>query len=390
MKKSPWIFIILIAINTIVLTTNCIGIKMTNNTDNQDSGNSVDSKTEDILLRTIKSTGQANARLMEVLMLQQKTNERSHSLQEDFYKTQQEALKKENRYRRFKRFALISPIVITVIMLLFSAVQEYLEYSSSEGYVAQVTISGMIQQGSSTAGADSVIASLRKAFSDNEAKGVLIRISSPGGSPTQSHLIHDEIVRLRELHPDKKVKLIGEEFLTSGAYWIASAVPDIAVVNTTYIGSIGVISTQFNFSGVIEKLGVERLVITSGESKSRLDQFLPPKEKDLQKMRDISTSIHEAFMDTIIASRGDKLKAKPADLFTGDFWMGHQAVELGLADEVTTPTRLMLREFGTVRYLDYSKRPSFVESIGLAQFSAALVNFTDILTGSPSIKVEAR
>lgn len=178
--------------------------------------------------------------------------------------------------------------------------------------------------------------------------------------------------------------------LTSGAYWIASAVPDIAVLDTTYVGSIGVITTMFNFSDLIEKLGIDRLVITSGESKSILDRFMPAQDKDIEKMRNISTSIHKTFIATMMKSRGERLNAPPEELFTGNFWMGAEAVELGLVDEVITPTRLMLREFGTVKYRDYSKRPSFIESMGIAQIAELASRLNVMLASSESqITIEA-
>lgn len=369
-----------------------------NNSDNINDNNgkpeheneSMHFRLEEQLTKTIKYAGQTNQKLMEVLDMQAENASRSLKLQTDFYETQQDNLLKENKYRRWKILLFISPLVLLLLSLIFKSYQEYAKFDSPEGYVAQVSITGTIQQGSSTAGSTAVIAALRKAFADEKAKGVMIRISSGGGSPTQSHMIHDEIVRLQALHPEKKVSLIGEEMLTSGALWIASAVKSIAVMETTYVGSVGVITTQFNFSGLIDKLGIDRLVITAGESKSTLDQFQPPKEKDIQKMRDISSSIHETFIKTMLTSRGDKLTAAPEQLFTGNFWMGEEAVALGLADEVITPTRLMLRDFGTVKYIDYSKRPSFIESIGITEFVNIINTMNQILTSSHSeVQIQA-
>lgn len=337
-------------------------------------------KLEEQLTRTVKYTGESNKKIMEVLEQQAKNAARSQDLQETFYKNQQDNIQKERKYRRFKMFAMFSPLVLGLAFVIASSYLEYSEYDSPEGYVAQVTITGTIQQGSSTAGADSVINALRKAYADDKAKGVLISISSPGGSPTQSHMIYDELIRLQELHPDKKTKLISTEMVTSGAYWIAAAVDQIAVMETTYVGSVGVISTMFNFSELIDKIGVERLIITAGKSKSILDSFMPAKESDIQKMKDISNEIHKSFIAVMTKSRGDRLTAPPEELFTGDFWMGPEAVELGLVDEVTTPTRLMLREFGTVKFRDYSKRPSFVESMGIAKFSSIMSKLDEVLT----------
>lgn len=302
-------------------------------------------KMEDQLLRTIKYTGETNATVMKVMASTQ-----------DMQKSQQ-------RIDRMKLVIWMVPVFIMVFYLGFQTYQEKQQFVSEDGYVAQVKISGMIKDGSATASADTVIPALRAAFEDKQAKGVLIVISSPGGSPAQSHLIYQEIKRLREKYPDKKMRLIGTDMMTSGAMWIASASDHIAALPNTTVGSIGVIVSQLNFGKAIKNFDVERVIITSGKSKSSLDSFMPPKQEDIEKYRNIASQIHEQFIEVIKGSRGNKLKAEDDYLFTGEFWLGDKALELGLIDEVTNTTQLLLDNFQTVNVRDYSKQPGFLDRV---------------------------
>jgi protease-4 len=218
------------------------------------------------------------------------------------------------------------------------------------------------------------------------AKGVLIKISSPGGSPAQAHLIYKEIKRLQALYPDKKMSLIGTDSLTSGAMWIAAASPKINVLESTYTGSIGVIVSQFNFGKAIKNYDVERLIITSGKNKSVLDPFAEPKEKSINKIATMASQIHQQFKDIMIESRGDRLKAEPDYLFSGEFWLGAEAVELGLADHVTTTTQLLLDDFGTVNIRDYSNKPGLLDKLSLsakAMNESPLAQALNMLTYQP-------
>ena len=272
-------------------------------------------------------------------------------------------------------FIYILPVLFMMFYMGKNAYDEKNKFSTENGYVAQVSITGTIELGSGTASADAVIPPLRAAFADPAAKGVLVRISTPGGSPTQSLMIYDEMKRLQEAYPDKKMLVIGEEYMTSGGYYIASAAPKIYGMDHTYIGSIGVIVSRFDFSKVAEKLDVGRLVITSGKSKSQLDQFLPPKEKDIEKVRNIANQIHAKFIDVVEDSRGERLQGERDSLFSGDYWLGEEAMKLGLIDEVITAPRLLMREFGTEVVRDFSRKPGFFESMksGLVKHAAGIM-----------------
>jgi len=320
------------------------------------------------LLRTIRYSGQTNDKIMEVLVEQQKLNKAQH------------------KHNKLKFLFYLTPVFLMLFYWANQAYKEQTKYQSPTGYVAQVAITGQIKPGSPTASADAVIPALRAAFEDTNAKGVLIKISSPGGSPAQAHLIYEEIKRLQALYPDTKMSLIGEDSLTSGAMWIAAAAPEINVLSSTYTGSIGVIVSQFNFGKAIKNYDVERLIITSGNNKSVLDTFTEPKDKDIEKIRTMAGQIHAQFKDVVMTSRGDRLKADPDYLFSGEFWLGKEAMELGLVDHVTTTTQLLLDDFGTVNVRDYSNKPGFMDKIGLSASTLAdspLAALLEMMTYQP-------
>ncbi len=315
---------------------------------------------ENQLLKTIKYTGETNKTVITMVdsMLQ-------------FQQTMQ-------RQGRLKLLFLFIPIIFVIAMSILNAYKENAKYDYPEGYVAQVTISGPIAQGSKTASAASVIPALRAAFADTKAKGVFIKVNTPGGSPTQSHLIYDEIKRLQEEYPDTNVNLMGIDMMTSGGMWIASAVDKISAIESTYVGSIGVIVSTFNFSKLAEKLEVDRLVLTSGKSKSQLDQFLPPKKAHIENIERNMSLIHNKFIEIVTDSRGDKLNGSEEELFSGNYWLGNDALKLGLVDKVTTPTRLLLEEYQTTHVKDYSKKPGFFDGFKLTKLISALSTLENI------------
>lgn len=330
---------------------------------------------QDQLLRTVKYTGETNHKIMEVM-----------GTVMEMVADQQKLFKSQHKHNKMKLFMWALPVFFLLFFMAKEAYDEQAKYKSPTGYVAQVSITGTIAPGSPTASADAVIPALRLAFEDNMAKGVLIKISSPGGSPAQAHLIYKEIKRLQALYPDKKMSLIGTDSLTSGAMWIAAASPKINVLESTYTGSIGVIVSQFNFGKAIKNYDVERLIITSGKNKSVLDPFAEPKEKSINKIATMASQIHQQFKDIMIESRGDRLKAEPDYLFSGEFWLGAEAVELGLADHVTTTTQLLLDDFGTVNIRDYSNKPGLLDKLSLsakAMNESPLAQALNMLTYQP-------
>src|ERR1700754_4236667 len=172
---------------------------------------------------------------------------------------------------------------------------------------------------------------LERAFTTRRARAVALLINSPGGSPVQSHLIH---LRIRQLAAEHKLPVLAfaEDVAASGGYMIACAADEIICDKSTIIGSIGVIGGSFGFSGLLEKLGIERRLYTSGDNKAMLDPFLPEKPDDVERLKSVQREIYEGFIDLVKQSRGTRLKGQEKTLFSGEYWTGSKAIELGLAD----------------------------------------------------------
>lgn len=269
--------------------------------------------------------------------------------------------------RRDRRWRIIRFSLIVIILLLYlvalithsSDDHDHLE--SGKPYVSLVRLSGVIMPETHMS-ANVVNPVLYKAFTDKKSKGVLIDINSPGGSAVQSSLIYDQIMRLKYAY-HKKVVVVGEDSLTSGAYLIASAADQIYVDPDTITGSIGVIMSGFGFTDAIKKIGVTRRVFTAGDNKDRLDAFEPLNATDVAKAKQLLNDAHEHFIKDVIAGRKGRLKGDKKVLFSGDFWSGSRAVQLGLVDGTGSVPSVMHHEFSTKFYKLYEPRLSFLQSI---------------------------
>ena len=190
-----------------------------------------------------------------------------------------------------------------------------------------------------------VESALTRAFAHDRLKAVALQINSPGGAPTQSGLVAE---RIRQLADEKGVPVLAfaEDVAASGGYWLACAADEIYAHRTSMVGSIGVISGGFGFTGLLERFGIERRLHTAGENKSRLDPFSPEKPEDVEWLKNMHSQLHELFVDWVKDRRGDRL-TDSTDLFTGDVWLGQKAVDLGLVDGLGS-----LREIVRERYPD--------------------------------------
>jgi protease-4 len=197
---------------------------------------------------------------------------------------------------------------------------------------AVVHVDGEIDR-NARASAETLIAGLKQAYEYPQVKGVLVVINSPGGSPVQAGLVYDEIRRLRSKHPDKPTFAVVEELAASGGYYIAAGAERIYVDKASIVGSIGVIMQSFGVVEAMNKLGVERRVITAGENKDFLDPFLPLEARQVEHIRTMLADVHKQFIDAVRSGRGDRLKESP-ELYSGLVWTGARAVELGLADAI--------------------------------------------------------
>src|SRR5450830_461963 len=218
------------------------------------------------------------------------------------------------------------------LFLLFFYAMDWIgsDSGTKTDHTAVIDIQGVIGSGDEV-NAENVISSLQSAYENKHTKGVILRINSPGGSPVQAGMINDEIKRQRKLHPTVPIYAVVEDICASGGYYIAVAADKIYVDKASIVGSIGVLMDGFDFTGIMDKVGVERRLLTSGENKAILDPFSPvnPKHKEFaQKMLD---QIHDQFIAVVREGRGSRLKETP-EIFSGLFWSGETRIELGLAD----------------------------------------------------------
>ena len=202
---------------------------------------------------------------------------------------------------------------------------------------------GKFKQGIDFSGQEEV---LKKAFSIKKSLAVAISINSPGGSPVQSHLIHDYIKYLSKKN-NKKVIIFAEDVAASGGYLISCAGDEIYANKSSIIGSIGVIYSSFGFKDLINKIGVQRRVYTAGKNKSTLDPFLDEKSEDIERLKKIQLDLHEDFIKVVENSRSKKLnRDSGVELFSGEFWSGKKALELGLIDGIGNANEILKEKFG--------------------------------------------
>jgi protease-4 len=235
-------------------------------------------------------------------------------------------------------------------------------------HTAVVEIKGEIASGAD-ASAEAVITSMRSAFEDEGALAVVLLINSPGGSPVQAGIMNDEIRRLKALHK-KPVYVVVEETCASAAYYIAVAADQIFVDKASIVGSIGVLMDGFGFTGLMDKLGVERRLMTAGQNKGFLDPFSPQTEKQKEFAQSMLNQIHQQFIGAVKDGRGDRLQETP-ETFSGLFWTGDQAVKMGLADHLGNLDYVAREVVKAPEIIDYTRRENVAERL-VKRFGAAM------------------
>lgn len=227
-------------------------------------------------------------------------------------------------------------------------------------HTALVDITGVISA-DADANADTVVTGIRNAFKSNEAQALILRLNTPGGSPVQSGIINDEIRRLKQTRPDFPVYAVVQDICASGGYYIAVAADEIYADKASIVGSIGVRMDSFGFTEAIEKLGIERRSLTAGQNKSFLDPFMPLKETDVEHANDMLANVHQQFIDVVKTGRGDRINAQDDKLFSGLFWSGEQALELGLIDGLGSSSMVARDIVGAEDIVDYTPRPNYLD-----------------------------
>lgn len=268
------------------------------------------------------------------------------------------ALKEQRSKRRwgyvFKGLVLL---YLVAVLILMNPLGE--STTITDEHTALVEINGLISS-ETEANADAVITGVRQAFESTSAKGLIIRLNTPGGSPVQAGLINDEIRRLRETRPDFPVYAVIQDVSASGGYYIAVAAEEIYADKASIVGSIGVRMDSFGFTEAIDKLGIERRSLTAGENKAFLDPFKPLKQSDVDHAENMLDNIHQQFIDVVKTGRGDRL-SDDADLFSGLFWSGEQSLELGLIDGLVGSGEVARELVGAEEIVDYTLRPSYFD-----------------------------
>ena len=277
-------------------------------------------------------------------------------------------LNEQRSARRWKIFFRLAWLLLIAVVAFVALRQAAPSASKSAPHTAVVDIKGEIASGAE-ASAEFVVAAMRSALEDEGSQALVLLINSPGGSPVQAGIINDEIVRLKAKH-GKPIYAVVEETCASAAYYIAAAADDIFVDKASIVGSIGVLMDGFGFTGTMEKLGVERRLLTAGENKGFLDPFSPQTEKQRAYAQTMLDQIHQQFIAVVKAGRGDRLKTTP-DTFSGLFWTGQQAVEMGLADKLGNLDFVAREIVKAEDIIDYTRRDNVAERL-VKRFGAAI------------------
>ncbi len=248
---------------------------------------------------------------------------------------------------------------IYLLVVLFAVVDWGSDAEHQERHTAMVSLSGVIQS-KGEANAEKLIAALQSAFEEKNSVGVVLRINSPGGSPVQAGMINDEIHRLRAKYPEKPLYAVIEDICASGGYYVAVAADKIYVNKASIVGSIGVLMDGFGFIGTMDKVGVERRLLTAGENKGFLDPFSPQAEAHKAHAQTMLNDIHQQFIDVVKTGRGKRLKESP-EMFSGLMWTGLQSVQLGLVDEIGSVDSVARDVIKAEKVLDYSLKDNIAE-----------------------------
>ena len=279
-----------------------------------------------------------------------------------------ETLKEQRVSRRWRngiRLTWLGFLMALAWMIFYRAGSEA---AISEPHTAVVEIRGEIASGSE-ASSDLLVAAVREAFEDPGAKAVVLLINSPGGSPVQAGIVNDEIRRLKAMHR-KPVYAVVEEACASAAYYIAVSADKIFVDKASIVGSIGVLMDGFGFTGLMDKLGVGRRLMTAGENKGFMDPFSPQTPVQRQYAQSMLNQIHEQFIEVVKLGRGERLRETP-QTFSGLFWTGAQAVQMGLADQLGSLDFVAREVVGADEIVDYTRRENVAERL-VKRFGAAL------------------
>ena len=273
--------------------------------------------------------------------------------------------------RRERRWKLISRLVWVGLFIIFvvMSMPPRQHVASVDGpHTALVEIRGEISS-DTEASAERLVGALKNAFEDHGSRAVVLRINSPGGSPVQAGIIYDEIKRLKALH-NKKVYAVVEEMCASGAFFNDAAAAEIYTDKASIVGSIGVLMDSFGFTGLMQKLGVERRLMTAGENKGIGDPFSPVSDKQKAFTQSMLNQIHAQFIRVVKEGRGSRLRETP-ETFSGLYWSGEQAVAMGLADHLGNLDYVAREVIKAEEVIDYTPKENIAERLA-KRFGASI------------------
>ncbi len=273
-----------------------------------------------------------------------------------------DVLKEQRRARRwgiFFKLLMFAYLIGLLVALSPGITADGMAVSSP--HTALIEIKGVIADDMDTS-ADHVVASLRDAYDNKMVKGIVLRINSPGGSPVQSAYINSEMHRLKALHPEIPVYAVISDICASGGYYIAVGADQIYANESSIVGSIGVIMNGFGFTETMNKLGVERRLLTAGDHKGFLDPFSPINESEVTHVKSMLSQIHQQFIDTVKKGRGDRLKESD-EMFSGLVWSGTESLKLGLIDGLGSSSYVARELIGSEKLVDYTIKRDFMSDL---------------------------
>ena len=273
------------------------------------------------------------------------------------------SINEQRRARRWGIFFKLMGFAYLSLILYLTVQSPYLDDGgiSDEEHTAKIHIDGLISD-ASEANAEAIIRGLRGAFEDVNTKGIVLRINSPGGSPVQADQVYREIRRLRAQYENIPVYAVIMDVGASGAYYIAAATDKIYVNPSSIVGSIGVLMNGFGFVEGMDKLGIERRLMTAGDHKAVLDPFLPLKDNEVEHVQGLLDDIHQRFIQAVKEGRGERLTDN-TQLFSGLFWTGEESIDLGLSDAVGDVDYVAREVIGEESIKDFTSKPDVWERL---------------------------
>ena len=291
------------------------------------------------------------------------------------------AVTEQRRARKWSIFFKLAGLIyLFLVLFLVMGLMDHSELPSAKDHTALVSLEGVIAP-DSQASADRIIEGLQAAFKAKHVKGVILRINSPGGSPVQAGQINDEIKRLKAKNPKMPLYVVVDDICASGGYYVAVAADKIFVDKASLVGSIGVLMDGFGFTGTMEKLGVDRRLMTAGENKGFLDPFSPVDPKQKEFALSMLEEIHQQFINTVKAGRGARLK-ETEGMFSGLIWTGARSIELGLADAYGSTESVARDVIKAEDIVDYTPRQSFADRFAKRFGAASAEAFVSSMTST--------